>query len=224
MLTPTCRLVRQKQSRNSSLATCRKAASALRTYSSSKPAPEVIFSGIQPTGVPHLGNYLGALQQWVKLQNTASAETKLIYSVVDLHAITLPQDPAQLRQHKRECFAALLAIGIDPKRSILFSQSAVRSNPIYLAECKLIEIPGTSSFRADVDIKLYCIHGLPISHDSVEGKLFTWLEVQLAHDQHQTKMSVDENASPLSGGNKSKLKLGLFSYPVLQAADILVHR
>lgn len=99
----------------------------LRSYSSSKPAEEqVIFSGIQPTGVPHLGNYLGALQQWVKLQNTVPDTTKLIYSVVDLHAITLPQNPAQLRQHKRECFAALLAIGIDPERSILFSQSAVR--------------------------------------------------------------------------------------------------
>ena len=98
-----------------------------RSNSSSKPTGEhVIFSGIQPTGVPHLGNYLGALQQWVKLQNTVPDTTKLIYSVVDLHAITLPQNPAQLRQHKRECFAALLAIGIDPERSILFSQSAVR--------------------------------------------------------------------------------------------------
>lgn len=87
----------------------------------------MIFSGIQPTGVPHLGNYLGALQQWVKLQNTVPQTTKLIYSVVDLHAITLPQNPAQLRQHKGECFAALLAIGVDPERSILFAQSAVGS-------------------------------------------------------------------------------------------------
>ena len=99
----------------------------LRAYTTPKQAEEqVIFSGIQPTGIPHLGNYLGALQQWTRLQNTLPDTTKLIYSVVDLHAITLPQNPAQLRQHKRECFAALLAIGIDPERSILFSQSAVR--------------------------------------------------------------------------------------------------
>lgn len=85
----------------------------------------MIFSGIQPTGVPHLGNYLGALQQWVKLQDTASPGTKLLYSIVDLHAITTPQDPLQLKQWKREGIATLLAIGLDPERSILFYQSSV---------------------------------------------------------------------------------------------------
>jgi tryptophanyl-tRNA synthetase len=88
-------------------------------------ADHVIFSGIQPTGVPHLGNYLGALQQWVKLQETSSPGTKLLYSIVDLHAITTPQDPQQLRQWKREGIATLLAIGLDPDRSILFYQSSV---------------------------------------------------------------------------------------------------
>lgn len=86
---------------------------------------QVIFSGIQPTGVPHLGNYLGALQQWVRLQNTAHPSTKLLYSIVDLHAITVPQDPEFLRQWKRETLATLLAIGLDPNRSILFYQSSV---------------------------------------------------------------------------------------------------
>jgi tryptophanyl-tRNA synthetase len=85
----------------------------------------VIFSGIQPTGIPHLGNYLGALQQWVKLQETSPATTKLIYSIVDLHAITVPQDPQQLKRWKREAFATLLAIGLNPDRSILFFQSSV---------------------------------------------------------------------------------------------------
>lgn len=88
-------------------------------------APKVIFSGIQPTGVPHLGNYLGAMQQWVKLQNEASSDTSLIYSVVDLHAITVPQDPQNLRTCKREMLAALLAIGLDPKKSTIFFQSDV---------------------------------------------------------------------------------------------------
>lgn len=89
------------------------------------PTKNVIFSGIQPTGVPHLGNYLGALKQWVDLQNSASPETRLLYSVVDLHAITVPQDPQRLRQHKREVLATLLAIGIKPERSVLFYQSSV---------------------------------------------------------------------------------------------------
>jgi hypothetical protein len=97
-----------------------------RLYSStSTPPKQVIFSGIQPTGVPHLGNYLGALKQWVDLQDTVPPDTRLMYSVVDLHAITVPQDPHRLRQHKREVLATLLAIGIRPERSILFYQSSV---------------------------------------------------------------------------------------------------
>ncbi|KAJ5279905.1 Tryptophan--tRNA ligase [Penicillium angulare] len=94
----------------------------------SKSAPEpVIFSGIQPTGVPHLGNYLGALQQWVKLQNTAAPGTKLLFSIVDLHALTVPQDASQLRKWRKEAFATLLAVGLDPKQSTIFYQSDVCS-------------------------------------------------------------------------------------------------
>lgn len=85
----------------------------------------VIFSGIQPTGVPHLGNYLGALQQWARLQNEASPSTQLLYSIVDLHAITTNQDADQLRRWKRETLATLLAVGLDPERSTVFYQSAV---------------------------------------------------------------------------------------------------
>lgn len=86
---------------------------------------KVIFSGIQPTGVPHLGNYIGALRQWVQLQKSEKPDTKLVYSIVDLHAITMPQPPDQLRKRKREALAALLAIGIDPDRATLFYQSSV---------------------------------------------------------------------------------------------------
>jgi tryptophanyl-tRNA synthetase len=88
-------------------------------------SPRVIFSGIQPTGVPHLGNYLGAMQQWVKLQNEASPNTSLIYSVVDLHAITVHQNPEALRTSKREMLAALLAVGLDPQKCTIFFQSDV---------------------------------------------------------------------------------------------------
>ena len=96
-------------------------------FASSKSTPDnqVIFSGIQPTGVPHLGNYLGALKQWVRLQETSSPTTKLLFSIVDLHAITIPQAPGQLRRWKRESLATLLAVGLRSERSVLFYQSAV---------------------------------------------------------------------------------------------------
>jgi tryptophanyl-tRNA synthetase len=80
-----------------------------------------IFSGVQPTGNLHLGNYLGAIRNWVTLQD----DFESIYCVVDLHAITVPQDPAQLRQSTREVAASLIAAGISPQRSILFNQSRV---------------------------------------------------------------------------------------------------
>lgn len=91
-----------------------------------------IFSGIQPTGVPHLGNYLGALREWVKIQDTATTDTKLIFSIVDLHALTVPQQGRQLRKWRKEAFATLIAVGLDPKRSTIFYQSAVRDNPRYI--------------------------------------------------------------------------------------------
>ena len=78
-----------------------------------------IFSGIQPTGNLHLGNYLGAVRNWVNLQH----EYECIYCVVDLHAITVWQDPQELRDSTREVTAALIAAGIDPEKNIVFNQS-----------------------------------------------------------------------------------------------------
>ena len=80
-----------------------------------------IFSGVQPTGNLHLGNYLGAIKNWIALQD----DFECIYCVVDLHAITVPQDPAVLRRAIREVAACLIASGIDPEKSILFNQSRV---------------------------------------------------------------------------------------------------
>jgi len=97
----------------------------IRGLSSSSQLHKVIFSGIQPTGIPHLGNYLGALRQWVKLQNESEDGTILLYSLVDLHAITIRQEPGQLKQWRKEMFASLLAIGLDPNKSIIFHQSDV---------------------------------------------------------------------------------------------------
>ena len=83
-----------------------------------------ILSGMQPTGNLHLGNYLGALKNWVALQN----DYECYYCVVDLHAITMPQDPQKLRQATRETAAAYIAAGIDTKKSTLFVQSAVSAH------------------------------------------------------------------------------------------------
>ena len=94
------------------------AASATATNTTAKGR---IFSGIQPTGNLHLGNYLGAIRNWVSLQH----EFDSIYCVVDLHAITVPQDPAALRQSTREVAASLIAAGISTEKSILFNQSCV---------------------------------------------------------------------------------------------------
>lgn len=86
---------------------------------------QVIFSGIQPTGIPHLGNYLGALRKWVQLQDQAAPDTKLLFSIVDLHALTVAPDHVQLRRWRVETLAALLAVGLNPERCTIFFQSDV---------------------------------------------------------------------------------------------------
>ncbi|KAI0476981.1 tryptophanyl-tRNA synthetase [Xylaria cf. heliscus] len=150
----------------------------------------VIFSGIQPTGIPHLGNYLGAMRQWKRLQDAASDKDKLIFSIVDLHAITMPQDAEELRYRRREMLAALLAIGLDPEKSTLFYQSSVKQHTelMWILSC-------TASM-------------------GYLGRM----------TQYKAKLLADNQASFLEDAISSRLKLGLFSYPVLQAADILVHR
>ena len=83
-----------------------------------------IFSGIQPTGNLHLGNYLGAIKNWVNLQEDIFS----IFSIVDLHAITVPQEPSQLKSSTHEVTAAIIASGIDPKNAIVFNQSSVKEH------------------------------------------------------------------------------------------------
>ncbi len=81
-----------------------------------------IFSGIQPTGVPHLGNYLGAIKNWISLQNQAD---QVLFSIVDLHALTVPQDAGVVRQNIETTAASLLSCGLDPEKCIIFQQSKV---------------------------------------------------------------------------------------------------
>ena len=101
------------------------------------PTSQTIFSGIQPTGIPHLGNYLGAVRKWVSLQHSSPPDTNLIFCLVDLHALTLPQPPAQLLQWKQESLATLLAIGLDPERCTVFEQSRVPAHAelMWLLSC-----------------------------------------------------------------------------------------
>lgn len=82
-----------------------------------------IFSGIQPSGVPHLGNYIGAISNWVELQK--SRDNVVMYSIVDLHALTVPQAPILLKRNIYSMTVCLLACGIDPLKSIIFQQSKV---------------------------------------------------------------------------------------------------
>jgi len=133
-----------------------------------------VFSGVQPTGNIHLGNYLGALKQFVELQE----DHECIYCIVDEHAITVPQDPKELREHILDVAALYLAVGVDPKKSIVFVQSDV-------------------SGHAELGWVLCC--------NSSTGEL--------------SRMTQFKDKSK----NKESAPTGLFTYPVLMAADILLY-
>src|SRR5215472_8546032 len=135
-----------------------------------------IFSGIQPTGNLHLGNYLGAIRNWVALQH----DYECIFCIVDLHALTLPQDPHELRHSTREVTAAYIAAGIDPQRCIIFNQSMVPAH-------------------AELAWILGCLTPLG------------WLNRMT---QFKDK----------AGRDRETAGLGLYAYPVLMAADILVYQ
>ena len=135
-----------------------------------------IFSGVQPTGNLHLGNYIGAIKNFVDLQNE---NNECIFCVVDLHAITVKQDPKILKQNIRETAATFLACGIDPKKSIIFNQSSV-------------------SAHSELSWLLSCIARMG------------WLNRMT---QFKEK----------AGKDKEKASVGLYIYPVLMAADILLY-
>ena len=133
-----------------------------------------VFSGVQPTGNIHLGNYLGALKQFVALQD----ENDCIYCIVDMHSITVPQDPEELKNHILDVAALYLAVGLDPEKSIVFVQSEV-------------------SGHAELSWILTC--------NSYTGELSRMT-------QFKSKSRGQESAPT-----------GLFTYPILMAADILLY-
>ena len=136
-----------------------------------------ILSGIQPSGEVHLGNYIGALQHWVAQQD----EKDCLYCIVDLHAITVPQDPKTLRAATLDLAAVLIAIGIDPDRSILFVQSQVDGH-------------------TELEWVLGCV--------ATYGELRRMT-------QFKDKLAKQKEGS---------VSVGYFTYPVLQAADILIYQ
>ena len=138
---------------------------------------KIIFSGVQPTGNLHLGNYLGAIKNFVKLDNDDN--NNCIFCVVDLHAITIKQNPKELKENTLETIATFIACGIDPKKSILFNQSQVPAH----SETAWI---------------LSCVARMG------------WLNRMT---QFKEK----------AGKDKEKASIGLYSYPVLMAADILLY-
>ncbi|KAG0232678.1 Tryptophan--tRNA ligase, mitochondrial [Actinomortierella wolfii] len=156
------------------------------------PEKPIILSGIQPTGHPTLGNYLGAISNWVALQEQAHAANELaLFMVVDLHALTMPQNPEKLRQERKDMAVTLLACGLDPNKCILFEQSKVpqHSELAWLLNCMT-----------------------PVS----------WL-ARMTQWKSKLKISV-ENDSVADAVATEKLCLGLFAYPVLMAADVLLYR
>ena len=135
---------------------------------------KTVFSGLQPTGNLHIGNYLGALRNWVRLQE----EYDCVYCVVDLHAITVPLDPAEFNRDRLEAAKVLLAAGVDPERSLFYYQSQVPQHT------ELAWILGTITGTGQLN-----------------------------------RMTQFKDKSDKAGSN-----LGLYSYPVLMAADILLFR
>ena len=136
-----------------------------------------IFSGVQPTGNLHLGNYLGAIKNFVDLNN--DNDNECIFCVVDLHAITVKQDPKELKNNIRETVATFIASGIDPKKSIIFNQSRVTAH--------------------------------------AEG---AWILSCIARMGWLNRMTQFKEKA---GKDKEKASIGLYSYPVLMAADILLY-
>ncbi|XP_074665585.1 tryptophan--tRNA ligase, mitochondrial isoform X3 [Strix aluco] len=135
-----------------------------------------IFSGIQPTGTPHLGNYLGAIQNWVNLQEECSS---VLYSIMDMHSLTMPKEPAVLRQNILDTTAAILACGIDPKKCFLFRQSLMkRASQNNEGTVGLLTYPVLQA----ADILLYKSTHVPVGEDQV-------LHLELAQDiaQHFNK-------------------------------------
>ena len=139
-----------------------------------------VVSGIQPTGNLHLGNYLGAIRNWVRMQDSMEEGSQCLFFLADLHAISMPHDPAELKSATLEMVAALVACGIDPQRSVLFNQA---------------QVPAHTELQ--------------------------WLLNGTARMGWLNRMTQWKDKA---GKNREGASVALFTYPVLQAADVLLYQ
>ena len=172
-----------------------------KTFNNSKR----VLSGVQPTGGLHLGNYLGAIKNWVRLQDEHDA----FFCVVDLHAITLPHEPRALLEATRASAALYLAAGVDPSRSAVFAQSHVPAHAelAWLLQC------GTPIgwLKRMIQFK---------EKSAKAGKAAAAAEAE----EHSREASGDGASTSSSSSNEESVGAGLLTYPVLMAADILAYR
>jgi tryptophanyl-tRNA synthetase len=179
-----------------------------------------VFSGIQPSGNLHLGNYLGALQQWVAMQN----EYECFYCVVDLHAITLPQDPAELRAGTRAAAGVYLAAGLDPEKATIFVQSHVpaHSEMAWILSCfsplgwlqRMTQFKDKSAKQQQdsigagllnyptlmaADILLYQTHAVPVGDDQRQHLEYTRDLAQRFNHLYGDVFTIPEAIIPKAG-------------------------
>ena len=157
---------------------------------------KIAFSGIQPTGIIHIGNYLGAIKNWVEIQEQFAS----LFCIVDLHAITVKQDPKKLSENTYKTIATILAAGIDPKKSTIFIQSHIHEH------CELAWILNTITHMGELSRMTQFkekAYGISLMANSKRGNKN---DMQYAISDKQNSVGV-----------------GLFDYPVLMAADILLY-
>ncbi len=177
---------------------------------------KTVLSGIQPTGNLHLGNYLGSIANWIDLQETH----RCIFGVMNLHAITLPQDSKELQKNVLDAAAVYLACGLDPKKSTIFVQSEVAQH------AELAWVLGTmapmgwlnrmTQFKEKTKTKTW----EDISNEKIGTKYSSLDECNRDLDRSFSKAEIERSSKM----NDPISNLGLYSYPVLMAADILLYR
>ena len=214
-----------------------------------------IFSGIQPSGAAHLGNYLGALRQWTRLQDSCDS---VLFSIVDLHAMTSLQAPLLLRENVLAMVTCLLACGVDPRRSIVFQQSQVCVCVCEREREESVCIVWQVSGHSELAWLLGCRTPIGWLNRMTQWKVIhsIFLSFALTHSLIYTTHQSDFKLSPLHlltssthsftyshthslthppthsltaqakamSDNTDVVGLGLFAYPVLQAADILLYK
>ena len=167
-----------------------------------------IFSGIKPSGDMHIGNYLGAIKQWVEMQENYDA----IFCIVDLHAITVSQDPKILRDRTMNFVKTYLAAGIDPAKATLFIQSNVSEHSelcwILNTVARMGDLEKMTQFKDKIGVKL--------SHLGEMASIWR-------RDVSKTKESILEEIESSDSQKLETAGVGLFDYPVLMAADILLY-